>query len=888
MSGSFLAALDAGGGSGRFLLLEVESGAVTTAKKDWSHRPAPHTNGLGYDLDLDEVWRKLAEASREALAKTGARPEDVVGIAATSMRNTTVVLDASGKALFAVPNQDARALAEALTLAGEAGREVHQAGGHWPSPLFTGTRLLWMRTHAEDLLKRAHKVLSLSDWVGFRLGGGVFAEKSQAGETLLYDLEKGDWDYDLIASLALPGEIFPETVVAGTRIGGLSKEASDRLGLLEGTPIVAGGADTQCGLLGAGAVNDGDLGIIAGTTLPIQLVLDKLVLDPGARLWSGQHVVPGRYVLESNGLTAGYVLEWFAKVMYADYQKPLLALLGEAARSEPGASGVYSTLGTCIFNACTLGIPVGNLTMSHMVTSDPALGRRHISRSVLEGIAYSARANIEQIAAVIGREPTRIRVSGGLSRSPLWTQILSDVLFRELTVSSTPEVSALGAAICAGVGAGVFADHVEGAKKVSRAAREHFPGDHAGKYRTLYAGWKEAYRMRETADTYVSGLMAMHLLERTPPEEEAAGKLPEMRIMVTASLDEAALRELEVLGEVTYSPWRETLRVYDGGKELIGTLAGYNVFVTEMDVVDFEAIMNLPELRAILVCRGNPVNIDIESATAFGIPVIATPGRNADAVADLAVAFMVMLSRNLPEAIQFLKREVGKSGDLARMAEAYMKYQGKELWRKTVGIVGMGEVGSRVAQRLKPFGARVLFFDPFLTAEEGALFNAEKVSLDSLLAESDFITLHAPANERTHHLIDREAFHKMKRGAYLINTARASLVDEEALAEALESGVLAGAALDVFSAEPPAPDDPIVSRRNVIATPHIGGNTYEVAAHQGAMVADQLGKLFRGGTPEYILNPEVLESFSWSGPRREPQADELERLSRRERPRMTS
>lgn len=888
MGGRFLMALDAGGGSGRCLLVDVDTGATFTAQRDWTHPSAPDTMGLGFDLDIDDLWRRLGEAAREALQKAAADPGEVLGIAATSMRNTTVILDGEGRVLLATPNQDARSLAESLALGAERGSEVHGGGGHWPSPLFTGARLLWARNNMPQKLERARAVLSLSDWVAFRLGGEARAEVSQAGETLLFDLAGGDWSSGLIESLGLRRDIFPRVVEAGTPIGALSPEAAGHLGLRAGMPIAAGGADTQCGLLGAQAVEEGDLGIVAGTTLPVQLVTRGLVLDPDGRLWSGAHVIPGMFVLESNGMTAGYVLEWFANILYCDYDRPLQVLMAEAARSEPGAAGVYSTLGACVFDACTIGIPVGNLTMSHMVTAEGSAGRRHVGRALLEGIAYSARANVEQIQAVAGSPAARIKALGGISRSRLWTGMLSDVLGRELSVSLVHEVSALGAAVCAGVGAGVFGDLVEGARALGGAVREHAPGADSPRYQGLYSGWREAMRMRAECDTHVSGLMTAAMLERPPQAESAADAGTRPRMMVTAVVDEAALAEMDALGEVTYSAWREAMKVYDGGRELIDALRGYGIFVTEMDVVDFEAIRGLPDLKVVVVCRGNPVNVDIEAATAHGIMVIGIPGRNADAVADLTAAFMVMLARKLPEASRFLKQEGGEAGDLARMADAYVRFEGKELWRKTVGIVGLGEVGSRVAGRARSCGAEVLFFDPAVSEEDGALCNAVKVSFEELLARSDFVTLHAPKNEATRGMMDRAAFAAMKDGAFFINTARASLVDEDALREALESGRLAGAALDVFAVEPPARDDPIVSRENVIATPHVGGNTFEIAAHQGASVAAQLRKLLAGERPDHVLNPAVMETFSWTAPRPEPPADELERLAARPRPAMTS
>ncbi|HEY5532175.1 MAG TPA: NAD(P)-dependent oxidoreductase [Candidatus Anoxymicrobiaceae bacterium] len=887
-SNGFLMALDVGGGSGRCLLVEPGGGNLFTARREWSHPTAPNTNGLGYDLDLIDIWHKLGEACREAIEKANAAPADILSVAVTSMRNTTVVIDPGGEILLATPNQDARALGESLTLGAERGPAVHEAGGHWPSPLFLGSRLLWMKNNAPDLLERASHALSLSDWVAFKMGAGLFAERSQAGETLLFDLRRRDWNFDLVSELGLKASLFPETVDAGTPIGRVSDQAAGHLGLLAGTPIAAGGPDTQCGLLGAGAVKDGEIGLVSGTTMPIQMVTDDLVLDGEGRLWSGLHVVPGRYVIESNGLTAGYVLEWFAKLMFYDYQFPLEVVFGEAARSTPGGEGVYSTFGANVFDARTIGIPVGNITMSHMVTTDTAAGRRHVSRALVEGIAYSARANIEQILAVRPGEPAELRVFGGLTQSPLWPQMVSDVVGLPARVPSHCEVTSLGAAACAGFGAGVYKDLEAGASQLACDLTDYRPSGASAKYQSLYAGWKEAHDMRAACDQHVSGLVTMALLEHAPLEAAAAPPGLRPGILVTASIDDVALAELGELGEVSYAPWRKTGKVYDGGPELAEALRGVDVFVTEMDVVDFEVLRDSPGLRAIVSCRGNPVNVDLEAATGFGVPFIYTPGRNADAVADLAIAMMVMLARKLLSGASFLKDEGIKAGDLEAMGRAYIEYQGRELWRKTVGIVGMGNVGVAVARRARGFGASVVFFDPEVSLEDGALLNARKVSFEDLLAQSDFVTVHAPANDRTKNMFDAVAFAAMKEGAFFINTARASLADEAALTDALESGHLAGAGLDVFSTEPPASDSPLVSLKNVITTPHIGGDTLEISAHQGALVTGQLHQLMRGVAPDHILNPSVMESFAWSGARPTPSPSEMGRLAERPRPSMTS
>jgi len=888
MKPTYLMAIDVGGGSGRCLVLNSETGAVVSAKRAWTHPVAPGTSGLGCNMDTAGMLKKLGEASREVLARAQITPGQIAGIAASGMRNTSVILDRENNVLLATPNRDARALGEGLILGAERGGEIHALTGHWPTPLFLGTRLVWLKNNAPDLFGRAAFALSVTDWVAFILSGKMAAERSQAGESLLYDLKQRRWAGDLIDSLGFSRSLFPEPVDSGSPLGVLTREAADLFGLVPGLPVAAGGADTQCGLLGAGAVRDGDLAVIAGTTMPLQLVTDELILDPSGKLWSGEHVVPGRFVLESNGMVTGDVLDWFARLLYPQSPDPALCLFAEAGLSLPGAAGVYSTFGVALFDGRVVGLPVGNLSLSHMVTGDPSRSRRHLARALVEGIAYSVRANLEQLTAVSGKKTDAVRLAGGMSASSLFNAVVADVTGSAVWVPPTAEVTSVGAALLAGVGAGLFADAVSGAEKIAAGMKEHRPGQTAAKYANLYAGWRQAFDKRAAADAEIGNLLTASLFEPSPSAARAADPCFAPHIFVTASLDSAAISELEAIGSVVYAGWREKMKLYDGGADLAAALSGAQIFITEMDVVDFPAIRDARDLRAIVTCRGNAVNVDLAAATAYGIPVINTPGRNADAVADLTVAFMIMLARKMPASSDFLKREGIAAGDMAKMGEAYLKYQGSELWRKTVGLIGLGKVGAAVAARLAGFGANVVFCDPQMTAADGALTGGRKVSFVELLAESDFVSVHAPAVEATRGLMNREAFARMKTGAFFINTARASLADEAALLEALDTGKIAGAALDVFSTEPPAGDDPLVAHPRVLATPHLGGNTAEIAAHQGAVAADQIRKLFAGEKPDYILNPEVLDTFTWSGPRPEPDVKKQEELAQNKRPSITS
>jgi phosphoglycerate dehydrogenase-like enzyme len=331
-----------------------------------------------------------------------------------------------------------------------------------------------------------------------------------------------------------------------------------------------------------------------------------------------------------------------------------------------------------------------------------------------------------------------------------------------------------------------------------------------------------------------------------------------MRALITASFDPAAKARLARHMEVVHEDWKDRHSIWFDGAAFAKHIAdvGADVLIVEADLVHAE-VLETVKLEMIGCCRGEPVNIDLELATRLGIPVFHTPGRNADAVADLTLAYMLMLARHLP-AIEATYRgaqakPLEQAGDYLKM---YTRFTGVELGGRTVGLVGLGAVGREVAARLAPFKARVIAYDPYVTTPPpGVTMSA----LEPLLREADFISLHAPVTPETHGLLSAERIALLKPTAYLVNTARAALTDETALYEALRAEKIAGAALDVLAEEPLQPGNRFLALSNVVVTPHIGGATVDVTRHQSDIVVDAMEAYLRGDRPRWIANPAVLD-----------------------------
>ncbi|MCX8071945.1 MAG: hypothetical protein N3C12_05785 [Candidatus Binatia bacterium] len=342
-----------------------------------------------------------------------------------------------------------------------------------------------------------------------------------------------------------------------------------------------------------------------------------------------------------------------------------------------------------------------------------------------------------------------------------------------------------------------------------------------------------------------------------------------MKAFVTASFDPQQLERLRSWMPVEYQDWRARGEIYFDGAAFAERINGAqaDVLIVEADLVH-DDVLDRTNLCLIACCRGDPLNIGLAKATALGIPVLYTPARNARAVAELTIAYMLALARNLFPVNQGLKQGTLRFENAGDYLAAYQQYGGFELGASTVGIVGFGAIGQLVARLARAFGARVLAYDPHVADSVFHNAGVERCSsLVELLPQVTFLTLHCPLNSETFGLIGRRELALLPRGSYFLNLARAQLVNDDALFEALVSGHLAGAALDVFVQEPVQPENRFVQLPNVLVSPHLGGATRNVVEHQSKMVVDDIGRWLKGERPRFLANAEVWEQPHRKQPR---------------------
>ncbi len=318
-----------------------------------------------------------------------------------------------------------------------------------------------------------------------------------------------------------------------------------------------------------------------------------------------------------------------------------------------------------------------------------------------------------------------------------------------------------------------------------------------------------------------------------------------LKALITCEVNDGFLHALEERGiQFELAGWGQTgITLTDS--EVVAKAEDCNLLIIEIEGISRDILLRLPKVRFIGVSRGNPVNVDLEYCKEFKIKVVHTPGRNADSVADYCVGSMIDISRGLSASRIHLSME----GWMFEEKLPYLEFRGREIGHQTVGLYGMGNIGKRVAKRLNAgFGTKVIYFDPFVAADE----NAKRVeSLDALFTQSDIVSLHAPVVDSTRNTVDRALLSKLGPSGFLISSARAQIIDEDDLYLSLVEHEIAGAVLDVYWREPIDQSSRWLQLANVICTPHVAGASLDVVNNHCSTILK--------GIDDWLGSPDIEE-----------------------------
>ena len=447
----------------------------------------PHP--LWSEQDPQLWWDGAARAIRSVLASTGVAGEDVAAVGMTGQMHGAVLLDATGVVLRpAILWNDQRTGPECDAIRRAVGAQrLIAITGNDALTGFTAPKLVWVRDHEPDVWRRIAHVLLPKDYVRLHLTGDYAVDKADGAGTLLFDLGARDWSPEILTALEIDPAWLPRTWEGPEITGVITPSAAAATGLRAGTPVVAGGGDQAANAVGVGAVSPGAVALSLGTSGVIFAPTDAPLFEPHGRVHAFCHAVPGRWHMMSVMLSAAGSLRWFRDalapgVAFGD----LTAAAGEVPAGSDGLlflpylSGERSPHPDPLARGAFVG-----LTLAH--------DRRHLTRAVLEGVAFGLRDGLDLMLAAGVPPPPQIRVSGGGTASGLWRQILADVLQAEIATVNTTEGAAFGAGLLATVGAGWFPS-VEAAVAASvRATPAAAPGPDAAGYQAAHARYRALY-----------------------------------------------------------------------------------------------------------------------------------------------------------------------------------------------------------------------------------------------------------------------------------------------------------------------------------------------------------------------------------------------------------
>jgi autoinducer 2 (AI-2) kinase len=490
--------LDIGTGSGRAAIFDEVGYQLALAASEWRHHTDARWPG-SRTFDTEKNWQLLCDCISRALDEARISPQQISAVSATGVRLGTACFDESDEVIFACTNTDTRAHEEVAEIVARGlGPKIYEIDGEWPGIGGPASQLLWLRRRQPEIFSRVERVTMLPDWALFKMCHEYSVDPSGAGTSGIFDSRKRSWSAEICRWLDVPAEMLPTVNEPGTLIGQVTRRASDETSLPEGTPVVQGGSDAACALLGSGAVSAGDWCIATGSFWNASVITDEVVIDPTYRAKILPHVVKDRWQLEGVGFYTGYAVRWFrdAFLSMGSVESNIgisgYRLLDELAETvPPGAHNLQFSLAG-VMNARRWIVPPPVFLGWNL--DEP--GQSHLPtfyRALLESAGFQMRGTIEMLHHLVTADAREIPLCGGAAQSHLWPRIIADVLGKSLRIPQVKETAALGAAMCAGLGSGEFGNISEAVDAMVRWEAILLPADDertTSTYDQKYREWK--------------------------------------------------------------------------------------------------------------------------------------------------------------------------------------------------------------------------------------------------------------------------------------------------------------------------------------------------------------------------------------------------------------
>jgi len=440
---NYILALDVGTSSCHCLLADGEGASIAAASSPIAYHTPRGYSELAREFDPAQVLSTIGDLLTQVLRKAGASAENIDSIAITSQRQGLVLLDSAGAELCCSPNIDLRAVFEGAAIDEQRGDQVYRTTGHTPSLILAPARLAWFEKHEPGIFQRVDAILSVAGWLMYRLTGRKVGERCMEGEAGLLNISSGARCHRLLDSLGLPRGLLPSMPGRGAPHRSLAGPVAQEWGLKKDVEVVLAGPDTQCGLLGMGLTQPGQVGALLGWSGAIQAITPAPRLHPDSATWVGRYLLDDLWVAEANLGEVGSSYAWL-KDLLLGADAPISQADDLAASAPEDGSGILACLGPGPESAFAAGLRRGGLLFPTPFSySQPTAAS--LFRAALENIAFSARSNLATLDEITGRTTDLLHVGGGVARSDAMASILANVLGIPIRRSLTPQATARGA-----------------------------------------------------------------------------------------------------------------------------------------------------------------------------------------------------------------------------------------------------------------------------------------------------------------------------------------------------------------------------------------------------------------------------------------------------------